>query len=247
MFRAATPSDEVREVLRRIAAEGVKYEDVELVATDRDTYGLALECLAAPLGVPLTSLHGVPFPRTRLGRALARWLAWLEEGLPADMLREAIEAGELVVTDAGADPMAPARLLRELAIGWGRARWDEARAALGTAAFVSRARQGDDEPDDDFRPASTPAAPRPRRSPSLLGHAAGRAAARCPNAAATRRSPSSIADLADVDARYLDARAARGPRRAERVRAPGTRLEGPRGTRRTSRCRSAPPSPRCAT
>ena len=128
IFRAATPSDEVREVLRRIAAEGLRYEDVELLATDRDTYGLALECLAAPLGIPVTSFHGIPLTRTRLGRAIERWLGWVEEGLPADVLRESLEAGELVAPDSGDDAMAPVRLLRELTIGWGRARWDQAHA-----------------------------------------------------------------------------------------------------------------------
>jgi ATP-dependent helicase/nuclease subunit B len=150
MFRAATPSDEVREVLRRIAAEGRRYEDVELVAIDRDTYGLALECIAAPLGISVTSLHGVPLPRTRLGRAIARWLAWLEEGLPADILREALEAGELLAPDTDDDAMAPVRLLRELAIGWGRARWDAALLQLRGDGIIGRLRRHDDETDADF-------------------------------------------------------------------------------------------------
>jgi RecB family exonuclease len=150
LLHAATPTDEIREVLRRILQEGVRLEDVEIVTTDRDAHAIALECVAGPLGIAHTSLHGVPFLRTRLGRVLDRWLRWLQDGLPADALREAVEAGEFAFDDVDADPMACARLLRELGVGWGRARWEQALELLASAEFRTGLRQREEEGDDEF-------------------------------------------------------------------------------------------------
>ena len=149
-FRAATPADEVREVLRRIVEEQLPFDQVELVTTDPDTYAVAFECVAAPLGIRPTSLDGLPFVRTRLGRALERWLRWLEDGLPADLLREAIEAGELVPPGDGVDPMHCARLLRELAVGWGLDRWTGKLAQLDGSSFSTDLARGEDESDESL-------------------------------------------------------------------------------------------------
>ncbi len=144
-FAAATPLDEVREVLRRVRAEGVAFEQVELVTTDPDTYGVAVEAVAAEVGIEVTALHGVPFHRTRLGRALARWFRWLEEGLPADVLREAIEAGELLLPRAEVPAAVVARFLRELQVGWGRARYDATLQQLADPAFTANVHPHEDE------------------------------------------------------------------------------------------------------
>ena len=130
VFAAATPTDELREVLRRSLAEGWRWEDVEIVASDPDTYGIALDVLSQRLEIGTTMLQGIPLARTRLGRALDRWLAWLEDGLPADAIRQAMEAGELASPDDGVAPTALGRELRALQVGWGRARWDGAIARL---------------------------------------------------------------------------------------------------------------------
>ncbi|HEY0996656.1 MAG TPA: PD-(D/E)XK nuclease family protein [Gemmatimonadaceae bacterium] len=136
LFAAATPSDELREALRRAVAEGWRLDQVEIVTTDPDTYGVALDALAQRLGIGCTMLAGIPLARTRLGRALERWLTWLAEGLPADVLRQAIEAGELRAPVAGDDAVGPTRLsreLRRLQVGWGRARYEEALRAVRAA------------------------------------------------------------------------------------------------------------------
>ncbi len=149
MFAGATPSEELREVFRRVVAEGLRWEDVEIVTTDVDTYGVALDVLCQRLGVGGTMLHGVPLARTRLGRALERWFAWLDSGLSADLLREALEAGE-VGAGMDAEPTELARELRALRIGWGRARYDEAVSQLEPKAIATRLSQRDDESDDEY-------------------------------------------------------------------------------------------------
>ncbi|MBX6331324.1 MAG: PD-(D/E)XK nuclease family protein [Gemmatimonadaceae bacterium] len=150
IFAAATPSDELREVCRRVMADGLRWDDVEIVAIDVDTYGVALDALCQQVGIGATMLHGVPLSRTRLGRALDRWLAWLEGGLPADVLREALEAGELHAPGHDVTPAALARELRALAIGWGRARYEGALAPLEEGRRAHELRRGEDEPEAAF-------------------------------------------------------------------------------------------------
>lgn len=151
LFVAATPADEVREVFRRIAAEGLRFDEVELVATDPDGYGIALDGLCRSLGVSATMLQGLPLSRSRAGRALARWLSWLEEGLPADLLREMLEGGDLDLTRLGVttDTASLVRALRGLRIGWGRARYEAALDALGTPAWASSSRADPEDADGE--------------------------------------------------------------------------------------------------
>ena len=148
LFAAATPSDELREVARRVIGEGLRWDEVEIVATDADVYGVALDALCQQIGLGATMLRGVPFARTRLGRALARWLAWLSDGLPADTLREALEAGELGAGDAA--PTALARELRALRVGWGRARWEAAAGRLQRGEPLAHMQAREGESDADF-------------------------------------------------------------------------------------------------
>ncbi|HEY5087678.1 MAG TPA: PD-(D/E)XK nuclease family protein, partial [Gemmatimonadaceae bacterium] len=154
-FVAATPSDELREVFRRVIGEGLRWDDVEIVTTDIDSYGVALDVLCQQLDVGGTMLHGIPLARTRLGRALQRWFAWLENGLPADLLRQALEAGE-IGTDMAAEPAAIARELRELQIGWGRDRYEAAllRLESGLTDVQRRRAEADSDEEHEARMAS---------------------------------------------------------------------------------------------
>ena len=130
LFAASTPSQELREVCRRVSAEGLRWDDVEIVTTDPDTYGIALDVLCQQLGIGATMLKGIPLVRTRIGRALERWFAWLANGLPADTLRQALEAGEITVRGSDVLPHDVARELRAARVGWGRARYEALLARL---------------------------------------------------------------------------------------------------------------------
>lgn len=144
LFSATTPSIELREVLRRALAAGLAWGDVEIAATDEDRYGIELEALASHLGIPCTFRNGLPFERSRTGRAVARFLAFLSEGLPADALRAALESGELASPNPAVSPARLARQLRKLRVGWGRERLANARDAL-PEQVMERIRQREDE------------------------------------------------------------------------------------------------------
>ncbi|HET7602665.1 MAG TPA: hypothetical protein VFK36_06570, partial [Gemmatimonadales bacterium] len=114
-FVASSPSTEILEVLRRVVQEGRRWDEVEIVTTDRDTYGIALDALCQREGIPCTLLDGVPMARTRVGRAAERWLRWLEDGLPARLVREAIEAGDVSADSSDSTDCSggPAEIVRQ--------------------------------------------------------------------------------------------------------------------------------------
>jgi ATP-dependent helicase/nuclease subunit B len=150
LFRAATIYDELREVLRRGVEDGLRLDQVEIVATDPEAYGAVLHLLSERLGVPATYAVGLPLDRTRTGRVVRAYLEWIEEGFQAHVIRRLLEAGDLRPVRARRHHPAAslARRFRALRIGWGRKRYrTQIRQAL---AGVDRLVPGKRESEEAF-------------------------------------------------------------------------------------------------
>ena len=154
MFCAATPGDEMRAVMRRVAESGLSIDSVEVASTDRDVYGVTLEALCSQLGANQTSLDGLPLIETRVGRALGRWLNWIEGGFQVEELRGALESKDFVgvAGDAGVRLGGPgmAAELRALRIGWGLETTRRAAKRLRTTQWQEKIKRLDDEPEARF-------------------------------------------------------------------------------------------------
>ncbi|MBN2025662.1 MAG: PD-(D/E)XK nuclease family protein [Actinobacteria bacterium] len=131
IFRAVGEVNEVREALRRCAAAGIPFDQVEILHTDASTYvPLIYEVCAllapdAGAAVPVTFLEGIPVRYSRPGRALAALLSWIAEDFPQAVLVRMVQDGLL---DLGphCDVWSFSRmgaLLRALPIGKGRKRY----------------------------------------------------------------------------------------------------------------------------
>lgn len=98
-LRADCVADEARQVLRRIQAEGIELDRVEVVCTDPDGYGAALCAAGLEMfggrveELPMTFNGGIPGMYSRPVRLLAAWLDWVEADLPPNGLADMIEAG----------------------------------------------------------------------------------------------------------------------------------------------------------
>ncbi len=162
LFAAATPADEVREVLRRVVAAGIPWDRVEIVATDADVYGNALDGLARRLGIPVTFSAGLDARRTRVGRVAEAYFRWLSDAFPAEVIRHLLETGDIAAPDGEADGeagsedaaratrpsgVALARRLRRLRIGWGYDRYMAALDRAWSAAESARPGAGDGDAD----------------------------------------------------------------------------------------------------
>ncbi len=137
LFAAASPTEELREVLRRAAERGLRWDQVEIVAPDARTYGSALHALASQLGVPVTYAAGLPLERTRAGRVVHAYLDWVAEGFQAHVIRRLLEAGDLRPGTRSKTSFSSAdlaRRFRSLRVGWGRLRYrTQVRKALAAA------------------------------------------------------------------------------------------------------------------
>lgn len=203
LFAAATPADELREVLRRVVARGIPWDQVEIIATDPITYGAALDGLARRLEIPITYAAGLDTRRTRIGRAVVGYFRWLAEGLPADLLREFLEAGDLAPPPGaeGVTGAALARRLRQLRIGWGHERYLPAiEAALAMTRTAPREAEVDEED------ATVARARRIRELEALLALLEPILAAlpEAPDRARTRRITTSPAALARALSAFLE-------------------------------------------
>lgn len=147
MFCAVSPTDEVREIVRRTLAGGHSLDQIEVACTDRDTYGVALEALSTHINASMTSVDGLPFAVTRIGRALDRWFNWLESDYTAAHIRDALESGDWQIElDSG--PVVGTQLvgeLRRLRIGWGLEATQRAAEQLRSADWRLIKEPYDDE------------------------------------------------------------------------------------------------------
>lgn len=123
LFAATSITAELREVLRRVLAAGLRWDQVEILATDPLPYAVALDGLARRLRIPVTYATGLPLSRTRPGRAVAAYLEWIATGFPADVLRGLLERGDVALPDGEVSGTRLARELRRLRVGRGRDRY----------------------------------------------------------------------------------------------------------------------------
>ena len=122
LFAASSVYVELKEILRRVVARGLHWDQVEIVTTDATAYGVALDVLAQGLGIPVTYAAGLPVARTRPGRAVEKYLEWVQRGFPSAILREMLERGDIAPpkSDQPISGMALARRLRRMRIRRGR-------------------------------------------------------------------------------------------------------------------------------
>jgi hypothetical protein len=122
IFAAVGETNEVREVFRRILAEGVPLDYVEVICADTDVYRRLIYEVAARLfatddrkdeyaanesngsefGLPVTFADGIPASYSRPGRALRAWVEWSGENFPQQTLVRMIQDGLIAVGDESA-------------------------------------------------------------------------------------------------------------------------------------------------
>jgi hypothetical protein len=135
IFRAVGEANEVRETLRTCLSRGYKFDEVEILHTDSETYvPLIYELLARPdaeptfedQGLPVTFAEGIPTRYSKPGRALIAWTAWLRQGYVQETLARMIQDGLLDLPGMGREAFSfsgLATLFREVRIGLGRDRY----------------------------------------------------------------------------------------------------------------------------
>jgi ATP-dependent helicase/nuclease subunit B len=127
LLRAIGEENEIREAFRRILAEGIPFDDAEILHTDDAVYPALVWELAREHDIPCTFGGGTAVTYSRPGQAAIAFLDWIAEGFAAERLREALASGSLTLRHLGtgvaeSSPRAAARALRQARVGWGRRR-----------------------------------------------------------------------------------------------------------------------------
>jgi ATP-dependent helicase/nuclease subunit B len=176
IFHATGRVNEVREVIRRCLAEGVRFDEVELLHTGAENYIPLIYETAERFneaageggaGLKVTLSEGVPASYSRQGRALAGWIEWMSLNYPRKTLVRMIHDGLLAIgeVDEGRFGFSElAGVLRSVPIGIGRDGYIETiDGEIGAALAGSGGSSGEDEPVDKKRYA------RARRRKEALG------------------------------------------------------------------------------
>ncbi|RMG89339.1 MAG: PD-(D/E)XK nuclease family protein, partial [Candidatus Dadabacteria bacterium] len=143
VFRAVEEDVEAREVFRRILAEGLALDEVEVALADYDAYAPRLADVAAALDdVPVTFSRGLPGVRTAPVRVALGLADWMRSDFADRELRRLVVAGDLDLPE-GLGARRAAAILREAGIGWGRDRYAPCLAAHA-ASLEARARETED-------------------------------------------------------------------------------------------------------
>ena len=131
IFRAVGEVNEIREILRRCAEDGLALDEVEIIHTDAETYVPLVFELACRLARdtevprPATFAEGIPVRYFAPGRALSAWLSWIAEDFPQKTLVRMVHDGLLHVEQRGKKTLSFSRLagvLRTVPIGAGQER-----------------------------------------------------------------------------------------------------------------------------
>ena len=104
-FRATGEENEIREIFRRVLENGWRFDDVEILHTDRSVYPALVWELSREHEIPCTFSGGIAATFTRPGRAALAFLDWIGGDFAADVLRGALASGSLALPEtAGEEP-----------------------------------------------------------------------------------------------------------------------------------------------
>ncbi len=134
IFKALGPANECREILRRLYADGIPFDQAEVLAPAGAPHATVFYLLSARTNLPVTFGDGIAVCFTSPGRLFFGLAAWLAAGFSSDELCRLLETGDLLLPGGASGGPLPARTacrhLRNAMIGWGRDRYVERLAAL---------------------------------------------------------------------------------------------------------------------
>jgi CRISPR/Cas system-associated exonuclease Cas4 (RecB family) len=151
LTRAIDPSNECKEILRRVVNEKIPLDDVEVVCPQGVTYLSIFYVLSEKVDLHVTFADGIPPGFTSPGKIFRGILKWIEGNYLTSDLCHMIESGDLKLPTGAhkediLSPQRTSRYLKRAMIGWGRDRYIDRLAHL-KKCFE---RKADEIPDDEI-------------------------------------------------------------------------------------------------
>ncbi len=127
LFSATGPTNECREVLRRVIQAKCPLDEVEVICPPGSAYPVIFHVIASKADLDVTFAEGIPMEFSSPGKVFGGLLDWLENDFLAIALCRMIESGALrLATDkkkSRPSAMQVSRHLKNAMIGWGRERY----------------------------------------------------------------------------------------------------------------------------
>ncbi|NOR15177.1 MAG: hypothetical protein GQ544_05700, partial [Candidatus Aminicenantes bacterium] len=127
IFQAIGPTNECREILRRIILEKISFDEVEIIHPAGSVYPSLFYVLSSKAGLKVTYGGGIPLGFTSPGRVFHGFVSWIEWDFQAMDLCNLLEGNALRLSASKDEnrpsPMKVSRYLKNAMIGWGRERY----------------------------------------------------------------------------------------------------------------------------
>lgn len=151
LTRAIDPSNECKEILRRVVTEKIPLDDVEVVYPRGVTYPSIFYVLSEKTDLQVTFADGIPSGFTSPGKIFRGIIKWIEGNYLTSDLCHMIESGDLKLPTGAQkedklSPQRTSRYLKRAMIGWGRDRYIDRLVNLKK----SFERKADEIPDDEI-------------------------------------------------------------------------------------------------
>ena len=148
IFQAVGPTNECREILRRIFREKIPLDQVEIIHPPGDAYPSIFFVLSAKAGLRVTYADGVPMGFTAPGAVFRGFVDWIENNYQVTDLCRMVEGGSLRLSrkkdSDSPSPQKISRYLKGAMIGWGRDRYLSRLESL-RKGIVSRAKLDEED------------------------------------------------------------------------------------------------------
>ena len=148
LFSATGPTNECREVLRRVVQAKYPMDEVEVICPPGSAYSVIFQVIAAKADLDVTFAEGIPLGFTSPGKVFAGLLDWLVKDFLTIALCRMIESGALRLSAVKAEgkpsAMMASRHLKNAMIGWGRDRYPIRLKSL-RESLASKADLADEE------------------------------------------------------------------------------------------------------
>jgi hypothetical protein len=158
IVQAVGEVNEVRQIIRQCLANGIRFDDVEVLHTDANTYvPLIYETMMTVVNdcddigdeLPVTFAEGISTSYSRPGRALIAWIDWIADDYPQEALWKMLRDGLLEISTSHAHSgfSRLASVFRQVPIRFGRGRYLE--KLVQHRQHLEQQRQAKNVPIDD--------------------------------------------------------------------------------------------------
>ena len=134
MFQAIGPTNECREVIRRIIKEKTPFDQVEIIHPAGSAYPSIFHVLSEKTGLKFSSGEGLLLNFTTPGKVFSGIIQWMENNYPVTDFCALLESESLKVAKGkkgmSLSPLKVSRVLKEAKIGWGKGRYVQRLEAL---------------------------------------------------------------------------------------------------------------------